>query len=215
MFLILTNPNSTFAQDSSDYGSSKHIAFTQPLGIILLNPSLGYEYQTPKKISYTFIIDAYKSSFDSGDTIHDTFGKIIMYNGVLFRPGIKFRTFKGFSHSIEAYYKYSWYNNNMVLKYGSDGEEHDIYYLESKSCNSYGLSYKLAYDYYLDSKVYLSPFISLGARARFDSETIYGKYEGGTGTGYWGDGKLDNIEYAKERWIIPIFRIGLMAGYRF
>lgn len=213
ILISLTLPINIHAQDTLQEGKAKHIVFTQPLGIFFKDFSLGYEFQSPNKLSYTLIVDYYMSQNFNNDTAHTIIDEPSLYGGLLVRPGLKFRKVSGFSQSIEGYYKHSGYDQKLVLRNDFDGETHDHYYLETRKCNSFGLSYKLGYDFNIDH-FYFSPYFNIGLRFRSDYVTIHSKYEGGTLHDEY-DLITDEPEYTRQNFLLPIFRPGFMVGYRF
>jgi hypothetical protein len=204
VFQILGSVNS-FGQIPFDSTRSKHIFFTQPLGYLLKDYSIGYEIKTWKNISYTIIVDIYKP-WETNKYVPDRLNELEIYDGFSVRPGIKFLKTSGFYYSVEGFYKFSKYNDKFILREDSEGDAYDVYYLESRTCHSFGAAYKFGYEIN-KNHIFFSPFFSIGLRIRFDNIAIHGKYN------YLGHTISDEKDITGRIWPIPIFRIGCLFGF--
>jgi hypothetical protein len=190
--------------DSIQKLSVGHIIFIHPAGLLVKDYSCGYEQQINNKIGLTLSVDYYMP-WTNDYKISTTPKELSIYSGTSFRVGIKFYKKSGFFISPELIYKYSYYNNKLILRENFEGEAADKYYLESRICNSFGGIFKFGYQK-TEHHLYFSPFMEGGMRLRFDQVTIHGKYD-------W-RGSVLNSQQEKVRkiWPIPVIRIGFVLG---
>jgi hypothetical protein len=195
----------TFGQSPNDSVLTRHIFFTQPVGLLFRDYSLGYELKKGGRVSYTIIVDFFKPWINNYK-ISDTPSELEMYKGISIRPGIKIIKKSGFYNSYSGYYKLSGYENKLILRKNSEGEYADVFYRESRTCHSAGIEYKFGYEIFRNH-IFFSPFLSAGLRVRFDDIKIDGKYN------YQGGIISSENEPDSKVWLLPIFRIGCLFGF--
>jgi hypothetical protein len=210
LVILLFTPIKLISQESNDTITKKHIVFLQPLGYLIYDYSIGYEYNPGKNISYSIIAEYYKPFIKASEDL-DKISSLYIYEGFSIRPGIKFKKNPRTFSAVEILYKYSYYNDKLILRVDRDGEQHDSFYLESRNSNSFGIAYKFGYEFDYN-RIYFCPFVVLGIRFRFDNVTIHSKYEGKS----WGEEPYylfdDTPEMRKYTWPIPMFRLGFLLG---